>query len=100
MYPIQMKLKKNDKVVSVYNISVGVNGTTSIATYYDGENWYTTNVTKLYPIDPSETSRNKAAKRIRILHAEYVTSDDETVSTMRGAIDHEYEIMNNEGESI
>ena len=46
MYPIQMKLKKNDKVVSVYNISVGVNRTTSIATYYDGENWYTTNVTK------------------------------------------------------
>ena len=44
MYPIQMKLKKNDKVVSVYNISAGVNGATSIATYYDGENWYTTNV--------------------------------------------------------
>ena len=94
MNPIKMRVRKTGIIVDVYNIASSVEGTTPYAVYWDArtENWVTCRLTKLCVCDPSQTSRNKASKRLTF-NGTATCTDGVTYTNMSDAITHELELM-------
>lgn len=103
----EMKKRKNGEIVRVYHIFENMATTFSPALYKSkGNGWERLKLTQLIPIDMpienneviSQTEKNKAKKRMKILNATWLTSDKEmwTHENIEKAIEHEVELMRNE----
>ena len=105
----EMRKRKNGEIVRVYHIFDSMATTFSPSLYKSkGNGWEKLKLTQLIPIDMplenneviSQTEKNKAKKRMKILYATWLTSDGSEWdhADIEEAIEHEIELMRREEE--